>query len=179
MLSICLTQPPFTSCTLHAITIGLLHLLRCVMAMKNFLIGLSKFVLGLILAMLIMSLAGLSMARYFMTRMVEKPERPTYENDLPEDQRPRASTPPSGAGSTSEAEPARAAAPKPASSNEYAAFATTNVNLRSGPGTSYDTIGSLGTDENVTVIGEDGGWLNVIISNGSEGWVSGNYVEAN
>lgn len=151
------------------------------MAMKNFLIGLSKFVLGLILAMLIMSLAGLSMARYFMTRMVEKPERPTYENDLPEDQRPRASTPPAGASDATEAEPAQAAAPapKPASSDEYEAYATTNVNLRSGPGTSYDTIGSLGTDENVTVIGEDGGWLNVVISNGSEGWVSGNYVETN
>ncbi len=151
------------------------------MAMKNFLIGLSKFVLGLILAMLIMSLAGLSMARYFMTRMVEKPERPTYENDLPEDQRPRASTPPSGTSDANEAEPAQVAASKPkpaASGDEYEASATTNVNLRSGPGTSYDTIGSLGTNESVTVIGEDGGWLNVVIANGSEGWVSGNYVEA-
>ncbi len=151
------------------------------MAMKNFLIGLSKFVLGLILAMLIMSLAGLSMARYFMTRMVEQPERPTYENDLPEDQRPRASTPPSGTGDADGSQPNQGAAtaPRPASSDEYEAAATTNVNLRSGPGTSYDTIGSLGTNENVTVIGEDSGWLNVVISNGSEGWVSANYVEAN
>ena len=63
------------------------------MVMKNFLIGLSKFVLGIILAMLIMSLAGLSMVRYFMTRMVEPPDRPSYENDLPEDQRPVAQSP--------------------------------------------------------------------------------------
>ena len=63
--------------------------------MKNFLLGLSKFVLGIILAMLIMSIAGLSMARFFMTRMVELPERPTYQNDLPEADRPNdaASTP--------------------------------------------------------------------------------------
>ena len=63
------------------------------MVMKNFLLGLSKFVLGIILAMLIMSLAGLSMARYFMARTTEQPERPAYENDLPEDQRPVAKAP--------------------------------------------------------------------------------------
>ena len=56
------------------------------MAMKNFLLGLSKFVLGIILAMLIMTLAGASMVRYFMARSAETPERPIYENDRPEDQ---------------------------------------------------------------------------------------------
>ncbi len=152
------------------------------MAMKNFLIGLSKFVLGLILAMLIMSLAGLSMARYFMTRMVEQPERPTYENDLPEDQRPRPTTPASTAeaGDSEQASEPEVVAPLPQtadSDDAYEAYATTNVNVRSGPGTSYDTIGSLGTDEGVTVIGEDGGWLNVALNNGAEGWVSGNYIQ--
>ena len=50
------------------------------MVMKNFLLGLSKFVLGIILAMLIMTLAGASMMRYFMARTAEPPERPTYVN---------------------------------------------------------------------------------------------------
>lgn len=149
--------------------------------MKNFLLGLSKFVLGIILAMLIMSLAGLSMARYFMTRLEEQPERPTYENDLPEDQRPQATAPAPNSNADA-AEPVfeAEAAPEPQDtepSDIYEAYATTNVNLRSGPGTSYDTIGSLGTDEGVTVIGAEDGWLNVELSNGAEGWVSGNYIQ--
>ncbi len=160
------------------------------MVMKNFLIGLSKFVLGLILAMLIMSLAGLSMARYFMTRMVEQPERPTYENDLPEDQRPAAKAPSSSDAEkeSAEAEPAAQAEPEtepettPKSEEDtdnadgYKAYATTNLNVRSGPGTTYDSIGGVGIEENVTVLEEDGEWLKVQLSNGTEGWVSSSYV---
>ena len=148
-----------------------------VMVMKNFLLGLSKLVLGIILAMLIMSLAGLSMARYFMTRMVEQPERPTYENDLPEADRPQASSANGesegeASESASDASPAR----RPSSDSEYTAYATTDLNLRSGPGTSYGSIDGVSPDQKLTVIGEEGGWLNVVLSNGSEGWVSGNYV---
>ena len=152
------------------------------MVMKNFLIGLSKFVLGIILAMLIMSLAGLSMARYFMTRMVEQPERPTYENDLPEDQKPT-DKPPESPTST-EGEDAVAPAPKPApkpqptatEANAYQAYATTNLNLRSGPGTSYDTIGGVGLNESITVLEADSNWLKVRLSDGLEGWISSGYV---
>ncbi len=155
------------------------------MVMKNFLIGLSKFVLGLILAMLIMSLAGLSMARYFMTRMVEQPERPTYENDLPEDQRPAAKAPASSDANQSEnSEPAAQAEPttrpeaesKTDSAEGYKAYATTDLNVRSGPGTSYDSIGGVSIEENVTVLEEDGEWLKVQLGNGTEGWVSSSYV---
>ena len=150
------------------------------MAMKNFLLGLSKLVLGIILAMLIMSLAGLSMARYFMTRMVEQPERPTYENDLPESERPQASSA-SGDGDREVDEGAQAAdsaSDRESDSDEgYTAYATTDLNLRSGPGTSYGSIDGVSPDQKLTVIGEEGGWLNVVLSNGSEGWVSGNYVK--
>ena len=152
------------------------------MVMKNFLIGLSKFVLGIILAMLIMSLAGLSMARYFMTRMVEKPERPAYENDLPEDQRP--TDKPAKSPTSTEGEDAVAPAPKPAPEakptasepNSYQAYVTTNLNLRSGPGTSYDTIGGVGINESITVLEEDSSWLKVQLSDGTEGWISSGYV---
>ncbi|MGB3298348.1 MAG: SH3 domain-containing protein [Phormidesmis sp.] len=148
------------------------------MVMKNFLIGLSKFVLGIILAMLVVSLAGLSMARYFMTRMVEQPERPTYENDLPEDQRP-ADSPTSTEGADAVA-PAPKTDAKPDSAatdpNAYKAYATSNLNLRSGPGTSYDSIGGVGIDESVTVLEEDSNWLKVQLSDGLEGWVSSSFV---
>ena len=148
------------------------------MVMKNFLIGLSKFVLGIILAMLIMSLAGLSMARYFMTRMVEQPDRPTYENDLPEVQEPTDN--PAESPTSTEGEDAVAPAPEPQPTatdpNSYQAYATTNLNLRSGPGTSYDPIGGVSADESITVLEEDSNWLKVRLSDGSEGWISGGYV---
>ena len=152
------------------------------MVMKNFLIGLSKFVLGIILAMLIMSLAGLSMARYFMTRMVEQPARPSYENDLPEGQKP--TDKPSKSPTSTEGQDAVAPAPKPAPEpqptaadpNSYQAYATTNLNMRSGPGTSYDTIGGVSVDEAVTVLEEDSNWLKVRLSDGSEGWITSGYV---
>lgn len=149
------------------------------MVMKNFLLGLSKFVLGIILAMLIMSLAGLSMARYFMTRIVEDPERPTYDNDLPEAPRPVATTP--------QSEPARpevfAPAPEPEPEPAYSEVDRATVNqpvgliLRSGPGTNYRNIGGVEYLERVDVIGEEGGWLNVILSNGEEGWIVGGNVD--
>ena len=152
------------------------------MVMKNFLIGLSKFVLGIILAMLIMSLAGLSMARYFMTRMVDQPNRPTYENDLPEGQ--SATDKPAKSSTSTEGEDAVTAAPKPAPEakpaaadpNSYQAYATSNLNLRSGPGTGYDTIGGVGQDEDITVLEEDSNWLKVRLSDGSEGWISSGYI---
>ena len=53
------------------------------MVMKNFLLGLSKFVLGIILAMLIMTLAGASMMRYFMARTAEPPLKGTSTASSP------------------------------------------------------------------------------------------------
>ena len=155
------------------------------MAMKNFLLGLSKFVLGIILAMLIMSLAGLSMARYFMTRMVEQPERPTYENALPVDQRPVAKAPASFASDTfaepgpdvaePEPDPEPDPEPEPARTNSGDGYAIVNqpvgLILRSGPGTDYRNIGGIDYQESVEVIAEESGWLNVILSNGEEGWI--------
>jgi cytoskeletal protein RodZ len=163
------------------------------MVMKNFLVGLSKFVLGIILAMLIMSLAGLAMARYFITRIAEQPERPTYENDLPEDQRPAAKAPGSSAANKASEDASQSAAPAastnasaPAKEQEpaenadnaegYKGYATTDLNVRSGPDTSYESIGGVGAEENVVVLAEEGGWLKVQLSNGTEGWVSSNYV---
>ena len=147
------------------------------MVMKNFLLGLSKFILGLILAMLIMTLVGASMLRYFMARNATLPERPTYTNDLPEDPQAEVNAP----ASTSQAEqpPAETAPEAEAESEEplpegtYSAVVTQPVGLilRSGPGTDYDNIGGIGYQESVTVLSEDSGWLNVQLSSGEEGWI--------
>lgn len=156
------------------------------MVMKNFLLGLSKFVLGIILAMLIMTLAGASMMRYFMARTAEPPERPTYDNDLPE-ARP-ATDEPAGevpAASVEEApvaaepepapEPEPEPVPEPSADEAYTAYVTQPVGLilRDGPSTDYANIGGIGYEESVTVLAEEGGWLNVQLSNGQQGWIKG------
>ncbi|MGD1899251.1 MAG: SH3 domain-containing protein [Phormidesmis sp.] len=157
--------------------------------MKNFLLGLSKFVLGIILAMLIMSLAGAAMVRYFMARSGEPPERPIYDNDLPEDQPVAAAPEGSDSPEVSALEESAAAEienapepepeadpepdPEPAPEGGYDAYVTQPVGLilRSGPGVDYTNIGGIGYEERITVLGEEAGWLNVLLSNGEEGWI--------
>ncbi len=146
------------------------------MVMKNFLLTLSKFVLGIILAMLIVSLAGLSMARYFMTRMAEPPERPTYDNDLPA---PAPSASPSEQPTDS---PAAATEPEPEDEplpeGSYPAIVNQPVGLivRSGPGTDYEQIGGLEYQASLVVLSEESGWLKVQTSSGEEGWIKGGNV---
>ncbi len=150
------------------------------MVMKNFLLGLSKFILGLILAMLIMTLVGASMLRYFMARNAELPERPTYTNDLPEEPQTAVSVPASPseadqlpAETSLEVEAELEPEPKPLAEGTYSAVVTQPVGLilRAGPGTDYENIGGIGYQESITVIGEDSGWLNVQLSSGEEGWI--------
>lgn len=50
-----------------------------------------------------------------------------------------------------------------------------DVNLRSGPGTSYNIIGSLGQNASVTICGQSGDWYKVTTSAG-EGYMSKDYV---
>ncbi|MEO1182529.1 MAG: SH3 domain-containing protein, partial [Cyanobacteria bacterium J06636_28] len=50
--------------------------------LQDFLLGLTKFVLGVGISLLLISLAGAATARYFLTQLSSVPERPVYENDL-------------------------------------------------------------------------------------------------
>ncbi|PZO12160.1 MAG: SH3 domain-containing protein [Leptolyngbya foveolarum] len=152
------------------------------MVMKNFLLGLSKFVLGIILAMLIMSIAGLAMARFFMTRMVELPERPTYDSELPEADRPNPTASDSEASlTTPKVVVSEAAKPEEKPKNEEEALqsgeykATVNQSvgliLRDGPGPDYGQIGGIEYQQSMVVVAEDNGWLKVKLSNGQTGWI--------
>jgi uncharacterized protein YraI len=55
------------------------------------------------------------------------------------------------------------------------AEATSAVNVRTGPGTSYRVVDQLYAGENVDVHGCRGGWCEVSHS-GPDGWVSANYL---
>ena len=56
------------------------------------------------------------------------------------------------------------------------AFATSNVNVRSGPGTGYRTIDSLRRGERVDVQYCEGSWC-FVEKAGPDGWVSASYLD--
>jgi uncharacterized protein YraI len=56
-------------------------------------------------------------------------------------------------------------------------YATTNVNVRSGPGTGYAVVGTLARGQEVDVQRCQSGWCYVVQS-GRNGWVSSSYLAA-
>lgn len=56
------------------------------------------------------------------------------------------------------------------------AYATTNVNVRSGPGTSYGVVDALRRGERVDVQYCQGSWC-FVEKSGPNGWVSSNYLD--
>lgn len=67
------------------------------------------------------------------------------------------------------AEPAYVVSP---ASGTY--YASTTMNVRSGPGTSYGTVGSLSRHQTVQVTGTANGWFQI----GDGRWASGSYLKA-
>ena len=51
-----------------------------------------------------------------------------------------------------------------------------NLNVRSGPGTSYSKKGSLSSGKIVFILTESNGWYKVKLSNSDTGWVSSSYI---
>lgn len=58
-------------------------------------------------------------------------------------------------------------------------YATTTVNVRKGPGTGFDKVGSVNADTAVTVSGPDENdptWFHVILEDGTEGCIKSDYL---
>lgn len=53
--------------------------------------------------------------------------------------------------------------------------ATSNLRIRSGPGTSYRQVGSLSAGQSFSAVGSQGEWVQIA----GGGWVSARYVAAN
>ncbi|MDP3801004.1 SH3 domain-containing protein [Brevundimonas sp.] len=53
--------------------------------------------------------------------------------------------------------------------------ATSNLRIRSGPGTSYRQVGSLSAGQPFSAVGSQGEWVQIA----GGGWVNANYVTAN
>lgn len=56
-------------------------------------------------------------------------------------------------------------------------YTTENINVRRGPGTNFDRVGSLPAGAAIEVIGEQGGWYEIEFA-GETGWVFGEYTTA-
>ena len=55
--------------------------------------------------------------------------------------------------------------------------AATRLNIRMGPGTNYEVVGTANYDEILIVLGNENGWVHIRNDAGQEGYVSETYVE--
>ncbi len=56
-------------------------------------------------------------------------------------------------------------------------YATTALNVRSGPGTKYSIVGSLNKNQQVTRIGKSGNWYKLLTTDGSTAYASASYLK--
>jgi len=154
--------------------------------MRGLLLGLTKVMLGMVVALLLMSLAGIVTVRYFMARLAVQPPKPIFENDTPiQSDINSATTSAATATLSPDSTPAAIATatptPEPSASPEgYEAIIIQPIGmvLREGPGTSFERAGGIDYNETVIVLEEsvDQEWMRVRLPDtGQEGWIkSGN-----
>lgn len=63
-----------------------------------------------------------------------------------------------------------------ASANAYTSHTTSNVNLRTGPGTQFQSVATLASGLKVEVLSCETSWCHVV-GQGVKGWVSSGYLE--
>lgn len=144
--------------------------------MKGFLLGVTKLVLGVALALVLLSLTGVATARYFMAKLSVLPPRPVFDNDVVTEQpveteAPAAPQPQPATSSQPEAAPLPETPP-----GSYQAVVVQPIGLvmRSGPGTEHQQLGGVDYNDQVLVLesSEDGRWIKVrVAGSGQEGWV--------
>lgn len=144
--------------------------------LDNLLLGLVKFILGIALALFVISLAGAATARYFLTQLSTLPERPVYENDAPAKPQETGTKPET----STNAENTAALQSQQSPENQdtkilYQAVVTYGSGLlvRTGAGANYETLDGIDYDETIEVLEESGRWFKVRTSRGVEGWIKG------
>ena len=144
---------------------------------------LARFFTGFILAIAILFFAGVSTARYLITRLTATPPKPIFPNDSPTPSRssptPATVNFPVASPSTSpQTSPSATPTPTLTSSEpgSYQARVTQPIGLvlREGPNRDSQQIGGIEYNQEVTVLGTspDGEWLQVRLPETNvEGWV--------
>jgi uncharacterized protein YgiM (DUF1202 family) len=154
--------------------------------MKGFFVGLSKLILGVAIALVLLSMAGVTTARYFMARLSVLPPKPLFEGEQPV--QVSAETPPDVIATPPVAPPPEATpTPSPTpevNPNAYNAIVIQPIGLvlREGPGTQYPQVGGVDYEEAILVLEEpaDQPWIKVrVVSNGQEGWIKAGNIRRN
>ncbi|NJL46138.1 MAG: SH3 domain-containing protein [Leptolyngbyaceae cyanobacterium SM2_3_12] len=162
--------------------------------MKGFFVGLTKLIFGLTIALMLLSMAGIATARYFMARLSVLPAKPLFDNEqpaapvpeatdpaaIPPVAAPPAAAPPVAAVSTSPSDPA-IPTPDPAATPElapgtYEAVVVQPIGLvlRAGPSTDQAQVGGVDYNDEVIILEApaDQSWVRVRVqSSGQEGWI--------
>ena len=147
----------------------------------NSLYSVFKFLVGFLLAIVLMAGASVAAALYFAAKLTTVPERPVFPNDK---------TPVQIAGaapkSTAQASPVStssdAPSPKPLEPGAYRALVTQPIGLilRDTGSRDSNRIGGVGYKEKVVVLEEspDKEWQRIRVEDGNrEGWVKGGNTE--
>lgn len=142
--------------------------------------GLSKLVLGILLAAGILFGAGVALTRYLLERLATPPPRPVFANDpSPAPVSPVAATPSPAAPPDTAAPPSPETSPSP--TDGYAARVTQPIGLilRDQPSREAGRIGGIEFNQPLTVLEDspDGSWQRVRLGNGAEGWVRAGNTE--
>ncbi|MGB3308825.1 MAG: SH3 domain-containing protein [Nodosilinea sp.] len=145
--------------------------------MKGFFIGLSKLILGVVIALTLLSMAGVATARYFMGRLSVLPPKPLYGDEMPTEPETALEAAPANPEAAAAAAPAVEPPPEPTlEPGAYEAVVVQPIGLvmREGPGVEFPQVGGVDVNEAVVVLEEpaDQDWVKVrVVSNGQEGWV--------
>lgn len=157
--------------------------------MNRFLINLSKLILGMALALVLLTLAGVVTARYLMGRLAVLPAKPLYGDEQPSPPptatTPTVASPPTTPPAPPQPTPAVTPPPTPvapgaevptAPAGSYEAVITQPIGLvlREGPGSDRPQLGGLDYNQAVVVLEEptDQPWVKVrVAATGQEGWV--------
>lgn len=141
--------------------------------------GIFKFIVGVVLAMLILAGASVAAALYFAARLAELPERPTFPNDETVAQTNTPVTTPTAASPTPTAEPE----PEVLDDGRYRAIVIQPIGLILRDTASLDAnrIGGIGYEETVIVLEEteDQLWQKIQVEEDPDriGWVKGGNTE--
>ena len=152
--------------------------------MKGFFVGLSKLIFGVAIASILLSMAGVATARYFMARLSVLPPKPLFDGEQPAQvstEAPPSEIAPQSESSPTAAQPEVTQEPEPPPDPEtppdaYDAVVVQPIGLvlREGPGTNFPQVGGVDYEEEIMVLEEpaDQPWIKVrVIANGQEGWV--------
>lgn len=141
--------------------------------------GLSKLLLGILLAAGILFGAGVALTRYLLERLATPPPRPVFANDS-------SPAPPENPVAEAEVNPAPAppepeASPVPEPTDGYAARVIQPIGLilRDQPSREAGRIGGIEFNQQLTILEDssDGEWQRVRLANGAEGWVRAGNTE--